>query len=107
MTPTASRPVTSLSSSFLFENDGIFSLQLVTGKGSRTTSKWYRLTRIESDFGTAFRLTPTMGDVLASGTEYEMILDGAETTCTCPGHSYTGGCKHASALLEFRDAGRI
>ena len=39
-----------------------------------------------------------------AGVEYELTVDGADVTCSCPGFEYRGQCRHArelkSALAE-------
>ncbi len=102
-----SRPVASLTGAALYENNGFIRLQLVTGTGRRAAAKWYGVERIPSDFGEAFRLSPTMGDTLADGESYDVLLDGDNTSCSCAGHAFTGGCKHLSALIPFKAEGRI
>ena len=101
------RPIASLTGASLYEHGGLLRLQLVTGHGNRTAAKWYAVERIPSDFGEAFRLTPTMGDTLADGESYDVLLDGDNTSCSCAGHAFTGGCKHLSALIQFKADGRL
>ena len=37
-----------------------------------------------------------MGDKLASDERaYEVLLDGSDSSCTCPGNVFSGGCKHS------------
>jgi hypothetical protein len=58
--------------------------------------------------GRAFRMTPLATDKLANGErDYVVLLAGPDSSCTFPGHSFTGGCKHASALLAFAAEGRL
>jgi hypothetical protein len=80
-------------------------LVLVTRKGS----KFYHLFEVPTQLGgRAFRLEPFSMDRLATGeSDYTVLLAGPDTSCTCPGHSYTGGCKHASSLLGFQAEGRL
>ena len=52
--PALTRPVASLAGAALYiSDDGIARMQLVTGKGNGTRSKWYAVERITSDFGLA------------------------------------------------------
>jgi hypothetical protein len=104
-----SRPVASLTGAALYIENGVMLLTLVTGKGRRAASKWYTVKEIESQIsGRAFRLTAAIYCKLAEGeTDYVVLLDGPGSTCTCRGHTYTGGCKHLSALLQLQNEGRI
>jgi hypothetical protein len=98
------RPVKSCTGYTLYEHDGLLTLEIISGR----VNKWYRLTPVASDFGAAFRLEGGCGDKLAGDAEaYDVNLDGRNTSCTCPGFCYTGGCKHASALLALQSEGRI
>jgi hypothetical protein len=104
------RPVASLTGAQLHELDGgRLALVLVTGKGSRAKQKLYHLEEIDTQLGgRAFRLTPFSTDRLADGeTDYVVLLHGPDSSCTCKGHTFTGGCKHASALLAFAADGRL
>jgi hypothetical protein len=104
------RPVASLTGAQLHElNGGRLALVLVTGKGRRASAKFYHLQEIETQLGgRAFRLEPFSTDKLATGeSEYVVLLAGPDSSCTCPGHCYTGGCKHLSALLAFATDGRL
>jgi hypothetical protein len=104
------RPVASLAGAQLHELDGGgLSLVLVTGKGRRAAAKLYHVAEIPTQIGgRAFRLTPFSTDQLATGeSDYVVLLADPDTTCSCPGHSWTGGCKHATALLAFVSLGRL
>jgi hypothetical protein len=79
-------------------------LEIVSGR----KNKRYRLTRLESAWGLAFRLHAGAGDRLAEGCEsHEVMLDRHQSSCTCPGFTYTGGCRHLSALLALQAEGRL
>ncbi len=41
----------------------------------------------------------------SDGTVYHVRLDGAATTCDCPGHESHGHCKHAESLLALQARG--
>jgi hypothetical protein len=100
------RPVKSLAGAQVHQLDaGRHVLILFTRKGS----KFYHLDEIPSAIGgRAFRLAPFTTDKLATGeSEYTIRLDGADTSCTCPGHQWTGGCKHVSSLLAFAAEGGL
>lgn len=93
----------------LYDHEGLLTLEIVAQPSrSRATNKWYRVTRLASDFGVAFRLNACCGDKLAAGSEsHEVLLAGRDTSCTCPGHAYTGGCKHVEALAALVAEGRL
>jgi hypothetical protein len=107
--PTAlpfTRPVASLVDAQLVECDGgRLALVLLTKKGI----KYYHVEEIETQLGRrAFRLTPFSTDKLAGDeTDYVVLLHGPDSSCSCPGHTYTGGCKHISALLAFASEDRL
>jgi hypothetical protein len=65
----------------------------------------YFLTRLPSDFGRGYRLEKFWhcGD-----EAYAVLLahDGSHS-CECKGHLSHGRCKHVSALLALRSAGRL
>jgi hypothetical protein len=66
----------------------------------------YVLTALPSDFGTAFRLGKAdNGD--GDMSEYDVLLHGRETSCTCPGHTYRNRCKHTEALEALMAAGKL
>ena len=105
-TATLTRPVTTCKHLYLVEECGRLRLQ-IAGKGGRN-SKWYVVTPLASDFGDAYRLTACCGDRLAGGAEsHEVLLDGRRSSCTCAGHTFTGGCKHVSALMRLKAEGRV
>jgi len=104
------RPVASLTGAQLHDLDGgRLALVLGTGKGRCTSFKFYYVEEIPTQIGgRAFRLTPFSTDKLATGeSEYVVLLAGPDSSCTCLGHCFTGGCKHASALLAFAAEGRL
>ena len=39
------------------------------------------------------------------GVEYEVTIDGADVTCTCPGFEYRGQCRHARDIKAAIGAG--
>ena len=97
------RPVKSFTDFALHTTNGFHTLEI----GSGRRSKWYHVEAVPSDFGRAFRLDAALGDKLAHGEEYHVLLAGRETSCSCPGFCYTGGCKHASVLLSLASEGRF
>jgi hypothetical protein len=102
--PSFSRPVKTCTGTFFTTDCGRDRLCIDSGK----KNKWYVVDRLASDFGDAYRLSPCCGHRLATGeASYEVLIAGRDTSCTCPGHAYTGGCKHVSALLQLRAEGRL
>jgi hypothetical protein len=68
----------------------------------------YGLTRLEADFGTAgFHLSKAdKGD--GKVEEYDLLIHGRESSCTCPDHIYRHRqCKHIAALDSLIRAGKI
>ena len=111
--PAFTRPTANLSGVGLFVENGVTLLSLVTGKGNGTRAKWYRVEEIETQLGgRAFRLTPAVYSKLDSKlagdeTEYVVLVNGHDSSCTCAGHQFTSGCKHVSALTHFAAEGRL
>jgi hypothetical protein len=98
------RPTAGLAGCCLFNApNGITVLTLATGKGLGFRSKTYHVEEVPSDIGgRAFQLTPSTIDTRANGEqEYHVLLAGRETTCSCAGFAYTGGCKHVSASMSL------
>jgi hypothetical protein len=65
----------------------------------------YFVSRIFSDFGKGFRLEK-INDPADSIYRVNLSPDGTRT-CDCPGHSWTGHCKHADGLAALVKAGRL
>jgi hypothetical protein len=108
--PAFTRPTANLAGCELHVYDnGVVLLQLVTGKVRSVKEKFYRVEEIPTELGgRAFRLEPAMGDKLAAGeTDYCVLVNGHDSSCTCAGHQFSGGCKHVSSLLHFAAEGRI
>jgi hypothetical protein len=107
--PAFTRPTANLAGAALHEENGHVLLTLVTGKRNATRAKWYAVERIPTELGgSAFRLQPALGDKLANDEEsYVVLLHGHNSSCSCSGFQWTGGCKHLSALLHFQTQGRI
>jgi hypothetical protein len=107
--PWHTRPTANLSGADLFRHEnGVNVLTLATGKGRSLRLKMYHVEEMPSDLGgRAFRLTPSVLDKLADGQEYHVLLNGRESSCTCPGHQWTGGCKHVCSLLHFAEGGEL
>jgi hypothetical protein len=108
--PRFTRQTANLSGCDLFRHpNGVNVLTLATGRGNGLRLKMYHVDEVETHLGgRAFRLTPSTLDALANGeTDYVVLLNGIDSSCTCAGHSYTGGCKHLSALLHFAGKGEL
>jgi hypothetical protein len=66
----------------------------------------YGLTPIPSDFGTAYHLLKAdKGD--GPGEEYDVLLNGPQSSCTCKGNNYHGHCKHVEALTALVKCGAL
>jgi hypothetical protein len=77
--------------------------------GHDTTA--YKLTRLDADFGTAYRLLRAdQGDGQGS-EQYDVNLqDFGRSTCECKGHLRWGHktvCKHIACLFQLQKQGRI
>jgi hypothetical protein len=70
--------------------------------GTAPKVKSYEVRPIESDFGRAFAVRSRV-----EGKEYSVLIDGHNSACDCPGHVFTGGCKHLSGLLTLIAGGRL
>jgi hypothetical protein len=108
--PAFSRPTANLTGCELFRHEsGINVLTLATGKGGGLKKKVYHVDEIPTQLGgQAFRLTPSVLDTLANGeTEYVILVNAHDSSCSCAGHQFTGGCKHLSSLLHFTEGGAL
>jgi hypothetical protein len=68
----------------------------------------YGLTQLETDYGVAgFHLSKAdKGDGHAE--EYDLLIHGNESSCTCPDHTYRRReCKHLAAIASLIRAGKI
>jgi hypothetical protein len=66
----------------------------------------YRLTPLSSDFGRAVRLQKAdKGD--GESEEYNVLLDGARSTCECLGYLKHGHCKHSAGLQAIITSGQL
>ncbi|HYT90290.1 MAG TPA: hypothetical protein VEL76_16400 [Gemmataceae bacterium] len=68
-------------------------------------SAHYWLSTLPSDFGRAFRLEKpgTEGDEV-----YDVLLDDqGGDSCTCPGHTYGGFCRHVDSLRALHTADKL
>jgi hypothetical protein len=64
----------------------------------------YCLAPLPSDHGRAFRLRKLEAD---GGEAHVVDLAADGPTCSCPGHSYRGACKHLDALLALQAQGKL
>ncbi len=65
--------------------------------------------RIASEVGGAgFRLTKfEMHQRGEEDATYDVLLDGARSTCECKGHVRHGHCRHVEALTALQTAGKL
>jgi hypothetical protein len=64
----------------------------------------YRLGHLAADFGAGFLLEKIGSE---AGETYHVNLNGRESSCTCPGHTYAGYCKHVDGLAALDKAGKL
>jgi hypothetical protein len=74
----------------------------------------YLIFPLASDFGSAFRLVKQEHLPIDPGVwelhdtaRYNVCLNGEQSTCDCPTHSYRGRCKHVEGLTVLRQRGLI
>jgi hypothetical protein len=67
----------------------------------------YLVTPLASDFGAAFHLSKTIDGDGKGGEEYDVLLHGQQSSCTCPGHSFRSKCKHLDALTALVQSGKL
>jgi hypothetical protein len=68
----------------------------------------YRVEAIRHDFGrAAFILHKADKGTGEERKEYEVLLDGANSTCSCPGNTYHGHCVHVESLTALQNAGKL
>jgi hypothetical protein len=72
--------------------------------GKLTTA--YKLTRLPSDWGTAYRLEKA---IQGNGQQeqYDVLLDGARTSCECHGNLRWNRCKHVESLQALVKQGKL
>jgi hypothetical protein len=66
---------------------------------------FYFVDKVPSDFGTAFELEKCNYD--GDDETYHVNLDGQRSSCTCPGHTYKGKCKHVDGLQVLVNLGKL
>jgi hypothetical protein len=70
----------------------------------RGRRKTYHVIPLSTDIGgAAFRLHKTDG----SGESYDLLVNGTESSCTCDGFCYTGGCCHLTAVQMLLEDGAL
>ena len=79
-------------------------ISITRGNKTETTSYW--LDKFPADYGEAY-LLEKVGDGSTANEEYFVNLQGADSTCDCPGFCWgqakSGmGCKHIDALHELK-----
>jgi hypothetical protein len=66
-------------------------------------SKTYHVIPISTDIGgAAFRLHK-----LGTSTTYDLLMNGTQSSCTCDGFCWTGGCCHLTAVQMLLDDGTL
>lgn len=63
----------------------------------------YRVLTLASDFGKSFQLVK----VGAESGYYHVHFEGATPTCTCPGGSFRGICKHITSVAALVAGGAL
>ncbi len=102
--PKPPRAVTVLERPDKADPDQYTGIRIVCGKEDHV----YLLHPIEADFGLGFELEKLdEAHELATVEVYHVNLAGQESTCTCPGHSYHGHCKHVDGLLALDAQGKL
>ena len=91
-----------------FDVDGKNAEMIVTiTRGNRKPESFeYWIDRMDSDFGEAF-LVEKVGDGSQPNEEYHVLLDGQDSSCTCPGFVFAKGkdgrrCKHLDGLTVLK-----
>jgi hypothetical protein len=66
-------------------------------------AKTYHVIPISTDLGgAAFRLHK-----LGTALTYDLLVNGTESSCTCEGFCWTGGCCHLTAVQMLLDDGAL
>lgn len=87
-------------------DSGAAVIEITVGKDESV----YAVRRIAADFGVAYHVIK--GELveepeeqtlrLRNAAEYDVLLNGRESSCTCKGHTYCGHCKHVDGLTTLR-----
>jgi len=79
-------------------------LTLTVGK----TVSTYLVFPLRSDWGRAFRLEKQSGERMEGEPDnYDVMLNGKESSCECMGFCRWGHCKHVDSLAELKRRGRL
>lgn len=74
--------------------------------GKLTTA--YRLERLDTEIGgVAFQLSKAHQCGDDEPEVYRVLLNGWDTSCTCPGHTFHNHCKHVDSLAALLAAGKV
>ena len=66
-------------------------------------AKTYHVIPISTDIGgAAFRLHK-----LGTSTTYDLLMNGTQSSCTCDGFCWTGGCCHLTAVQMLLEDGTL
>jgi hypothetical protein len=69
----------------------------------------YWLSPLASDWGLAYQVERA-GEEVQDGAEdtYHVLLENEQdASCTCPGHTYGGYCRHVDAIRALLTAGKL
>lgn len=67
----------------------------------------YRVTAIRHDFGKAAFTLEKANKGTEPAATYEVLLDGSNSTCSCPGNTFCGHCVHVESLTALQKAGKL
>ncbi len=81
-------------------------LQITMQRGKKVETFTYWIDRIASDFGQAF-LLEKHGNGTKSNEEYHVMLEADGHSCSCPGGTYKGRCKHQDAVIKLLELGKL
>ena len=102
MTILATRtPATKRFAKVLANEDGLYLVEIFDGRKSDI----YRVQPVACDFGVSFEYAKQDGDVYSVNVDPVDVL--ATHSCDCPGHEWTGCCKHVRATMALIEAGRL
>jgi hypothetical protein len=102
MTTTKQRKTTERKANLSTMTDGSLLLGLTVGDATTL----YLVRPLPSDFGAAFQLTKAWNGT-TGGEQYDVLLHGRESSCTCKGNTYRGKCKHVEALTKLQQLGKL
>src|SRR5262245_42455607 len=69
----------------------------------------YWLDFLPSDFGVAFRMMRVGHEAtgLEGRDDYDVLIDGPASSCSCPGGIYRCACRHLDAVKALIHAGQL